>query len=221
MSKAVFKSLPSSAPSLFPENIYDQIPDDHPVRLVAEVVDKLDISGLLALYQGGGSSAYHPRMLLKVLFYGYLSNIYSCRKLAKALGENIHFMWLSGGSKPDFRTINRFRSQRLKMLIHDLFSQIVLMLQELGYVSLEVQYIDGTKLESSSNKYRFVWRKRVEKDKAKLEAKIAGILSDIDGAILQDKQAENEENLPQKIDSGVLKERLSQLNKHLKKKRKL
>jgi len=218
MTKAVFKTLPNSEPSLFPSNIYDKIPEEHPVRLVNEVVDKLNISGILALYKGGGSSAYHPRMLLKVLFYGYLSNIYSCRKLAKALEENIHFMWLSGGSTPDFRTINRFRSERLKEEIHDLFSQIVLLLQDLGYVSLEVQYVDGTKMESFSNKYRFVWRKRVEKDKAKLETKISGILSDIDTSILQDTQAEPKKYLPQKIDSQVLKARLSQLNSHLKEK---
>jgi hypothetical protein len=125
-------------------------------------------------------------------------------------------MWLSGHSTPDFRTINRFRSERLKPQIQDLFSQLVLMLQELGYVSLEVQYIDGTKIEAVSNKYRFVWRKRVEKDKAKLEQKIQGILSDIDTAILQDNQAENQEELPQKIDSQALKQRLSELNKGLK-----
>jgi transposase len=67
-----------------------------------------------------------------------LSNIYSCRKIEKALGENIHFMWLSGHSTPDFRTINYFRGKRLKNHIQQLFADVVRMLQELGYVSLEV-----------------------------------------------------------------------------------
>jgi transposase len=72
--------------------------------IVNEVVDRLNIDCLLSGYKGGGTSAYQPRMLLKVLFYAYLCNIYSCRKIAKALGENIYFMWLSGNSCPDFRT---------------------------------------------------------------------------------------------------------------------
>jgi len=218
MKKRLFKETPNSLPSLFPADIYAKIPLTHPVRLVNSVVDELDISSLRSLYKGGGNSSYHPRMMLKVLFYSYLSNIYSCRKMEKALEENIHFMWLSGNSTPDFRTINRFRGERLKGQIDDLFTQIIQMLSELGYVSLEVQYIDGTKIESVANKYTFTWRKRVEKDKAKLEAKIQGILTGIDQAIQQDNQAENEEKLPKKIDSEELKERLSVLNKGLKKK---
>ena len=71
-------------------------------------------------------------MLLKVLFYSYLFNIYSCRKIEKALQENIYFMWLSGNSTPDFRTINLFRGKRLKGENQNLFAEIVRMLQELG-----------------------------------------------------------------------------------------
>lgn len=109
-------------------------------------------------------------MMLKVLFYAYLNNIYSCRKIEKALQENIHFLWLSGNSTPD-RTINDFRGKRLKEDIKSLFSAIVLLLQESGYVSLDVQYVDGTKVESASNHYTLVWRGSVEKNKAKLESK--------------------------------------------------
>ena len=141
------------------------------VRVVNSVVDALDISCLLWAYKGGGTSSYHPYML-KVLFYAYLNNIYSCRKIEKALQENIHFMWLSGNSTPDFRMINDFRGKRLKEHIKSLFSAIVLLLQESGYVSLDVQYIDGTKVESASNRYTFVWRGSVEKNKVKLESKI-------------------------------------------------
>jgi transposase len=88
-------------------------------------------------------------MMLKVLFYSYLSNIYSCRKIAKALNEKrnaarIHFMWISGNSTPDFRTINNFRRQKLKHHIHDLFAEVVKMLQELQVLSLDIQHIDGT-----------------------------------------------------------------------------
>jgi transposase len=216
--KVVFKQQPGKCPELFPENIFDKIPSEHPVRLVDKVVDAIDISHILKQYKGGGTSAYHPRMMLKVLFYAYLSNIYSCRKIAKALRENIHFMFLSGNSTPDFRTINDFRGKILKEHIKELFAEVVRLLIEMGYVSLEVQYIDGTKIEARSNKYSFVWKKTVEKNQAKLQEKIKSILSDIEQSILSDNQERNEECLPQKIDSEALKERLAELNKKLKEK---
>lgn len=107
MSKIVFKELISNQNVLFPVSLSEKIPVNHPVRIVNQVVDSLNIDCLLSQYKGGGRSAYHPRMLLKVLFYSYLCNLYSCRKIEKALQENIYFMWLSGNNTPDFRTINK------------------------------------------------------------------------------------------------------------------
>lgn len=88
---------------LFPGRLDENISAVHPVRIVNEVVDKL-VSG----YKGDGTRAYHPRMLLKILIYSYLSNIYSSRKIAQQLKENIPFMWLSGRQTLGFRTINDF-----------------------------------------------------------------------------------------------------------------
>ena len=215
MAKASFKSGKGNSPELFPVNIFDKIPENHPVRLVDWVVDQLDISELMKTYKGGGCSAYHPRMMLKVLFYSYLSNVYSCRKIAKALEENIHFMYISNNSTPDFRTINDFRGKRLKGHIHSFFAEVVKMLVSLGYVSLDVQYIDGTKVEASSNRYTFVWRKSVEKHKVRLEEKIQQALSDIEQHIQSDNQEANKEELPAKIDSKRLKSELSRINKRL------
>lgn len=90
--------------------------------------------------------------MIKVIFYAYLSNIYSCRKIAKALTEKIHFMYLSGNSTPNFRTINEFRGKVLKEKIKYLFAEVVKMLVQLGYISLDVQYIDGTKIEAKPNR---------------------------------------------------------------------
>ncbi len=67
--KVQFKALPSHSPSLFPEDIFSRIPENHPVRLVNEVVDKLDIGQLIKQYKGGGTTSFHPRMMIKVLFY--------------------------------------------------------------------------------------------------------------------------------------------------------
>mgnify|MGYP002715502977 CR=1 FL=1 len=215
--KIRFKELTSNQCVLFPSNLLERIPSNHPVLIVNQIVDELNIDCLLSRYKGGGTSAYHPRMLLKVLFYAYLCNIYSCRKIAKALQENIYFMWLSGNSTPDFRTINRFRGEGLKEDIKELFTQIVLLLQESGYISLDVQYIDGTKIESASNKYTFVWRGSVEKYKSKLEDKIRDVLLLVDKHIEQDKQEENISETSKPIDSDLLRSKVKELNSHLDK----
>jgi transposase len=216
MAKVTFKKQTGNCPELFPINIFDQIPDHHPVRLVDSVVNNLDITDIIKLYKGGGCSAYHPRMMIKVLFYSYLSNVYSCRKIAKALTENIHFMFISGNSTPNFRTINDFRGKILKHKIKDLFAEVVRMLVDLGYVSLDVQYIDGTKIEAKSNKYTFVWRGSVEKYKEKLERKIHGLLADIDSHIQSDNQEVTNQEVPKKINADELREKLAELNKKLK-----
>ena len=194
--QVIFKEVNQHQLSLFPERLDTYIPENHIVRLVNKVVDGLNISSILQSYKGGGTSSYHPRMLLKVLIYGYLNNIYSSRKIAKALSENIHFMWLSGKQFPDFRTINDFRGKRLKNEIKRIFVEVVLMLSELGLVSLKLAYTDGTKMESVSNRYRFVWRKNVERYKGNLEKKIKQILEEIDAQIIQDNKTENNETFP-------------------------
>lgn len=216
MAKVVFKESSGTQPTLFPQNILDKISPNHPVRLVNEVVDNLEISSLIAQYKGGGTSSFHPRMMIKVLFYSYLSNVYSCRKIERALQENIHFMWLSGCSTPDFRTINYFRGKRLQGEINRLFAEVVQILQELNYVSLDIQYIDGTKIEAAANKYTFVWRGSVEKNKEKLERKIKSVIQDIENQTREDDKTISQDNHPQAIDSKLIKEKLSQLNARLK-----
>ena len=120
---------------------------NHPVRVVNDVIDQIDIDIIINKYKGGGTSSYHPRMLLKVLMFGYLSNIYSSRRMEAAVKENIHFMWLSRMLQPDHHTINRFRSERLRNILKEVFAQIVLLLVESGHVSLKEIYTDGSKIE--------------------------------------------------------------------------
>jgi transposase len=144
-SKVRFKEITSQQSVLFPSNISNKIAANHPVRIVNQIVDRLNIEDVLIGYKGGGTSSYHPRMMIKILFYSYFCNVYSSRKIAKLLHENIYFMWLSGKNTPNFRTINDFRGKRLKHKIQSLFSELVLLMADLGYISLDVQYIDGTK----------------------------------------------------------------------------
>lgn len=214
--KVQFKALPANHPSLFPENIFEKIPENHAVRLVNAVVDTLDIEHITNQYKGGGTTSFHPRMMIKVLFYAYLNNIYSCRKIEKALQENIHFMWLSGNSTPDYRTINYFRGKRLKNHIQQLFADVVRLLQDLQYVSLNIQYIDGTKIESAAGRYSFVWKGSVEKNKSRLEDKIQAVLTDIASQIKQDQAELNKDHSPKPIDSKELKTRVAKLNEGIK-----
>lgn len=212
-----FKAVTSQQSVLFPINLGDKIPASHPVRLVNQVVDQLNIDDILATYKGGGTSSYHPRVMIKILFYSYLSNIYSCRKIARQLEENIYYMWLSGEATPNFRTINNFRSQKLKDKIQHLFSGLVRLMVEMGYVSLDKQYIDGTKIEAASNRYTFVWRGSIEKYKEKLEHKIDSILKEINAAITKDDQLPDEPNGYHPIDSIELQGKIATLNQEIEK----
>jgi len=210
----VFKPYNQGQGELFPQRLDEYIGENDPVRLVSQVVDQLDLGAVIESYKGGGTSSFSPRMMIKVLFYAYMRNIYSCRKIEAALKENIHFLWLSGKQFPDFRTINDFRGKRLKNHIHRIFSKVVMMLVDLGYVSLEVQYIDGTKIESASNRYTFVWRKSVERDKGRLQGKISRIIRQIEKGIQQDNHSDDPEPTP--INSKELEEKIRELNKNEK-----
>ena len=191
MQKYHFRPYSPNQTVLFPERIDKDISPDDPVRLLSAVIDSLDISGIRRLYKACGRSPYHPKMLLKVVLYGYMNNIYSCRKIESSLKRDIHFIWLAGYEQPDFVTINRFRN-RLKDEINKVFTQLVLLLNAKGLVTLDVEYIDGTKIESKANKYTFVWRKTVERNRARLLEKIKALLSQVDDAIAQDKAASDE-----------------------------
>lgn len=190
-AKLHFKSYIPNQMVLFPQRIDQDIAEDDPVRVVDAVVESLNLDNFKKLYRERGRSPYNPKMLLKVVIYAYMNNIFSCRKIEKRLLRDTHFIWLAGYNKPDFITINRFRN-RVKNEINNIFTQLVLILAQRGFVSLDVEYIDGTKIESKANKYTFVWRKTVEKNRAKLMEKIAVLLSQIDDAIAQDNAAENE-----------------------------
>ena len=180
MAKLAIKSDNQNQIMLFPPSLDELIPSNHVVRIVSAVIDRLDISGILSTYRGGGNSCFDPRMMLKVLIYAYLNNVYSSRKIERMLAENICFMWLSGMSRPDYRTINYFRGKRLKTGIDGVFTQVVELLHQEGLVTLNVQYIDGSKVESSANKYTFVWRKSVEKYDSKLKQKTDALLKQIE-----------------------------------------
>lgn len=168
----VFKANHQHQLMAFPPSLEELIPAGHPVRVVNEVLEKVDIAALLQQYKPGGTSSYHPRMLLKALVYAYINNIYSSRKIEEAIGQNIHFMWLVGMHKPDHNTINRFRGQRLQKTLQPVFTQVVLLLCEEGLLSLKDLYTDGTKIEANANRYTFVWGNSIKKNREKIREQL-------------------------------------------------
>lgn len=184
-----FRSYDPDQTLLFPQRIDRDIPKDDPVRILKSVIESLDLSGFKKLYHERGRSPYHPKMMLMVILYSYMNNVYSCRKIEKLLYRDIYYIWLSGYQKPDFATINRFRN-RVKNEIGHIFTLLVSILVEKGFVTLEVEYLDGTKIESKANKYTFVWRKSVERNREKLLEKIRVLLQQINEQMAQDKAAD-------------------------------
>lgn len=208
MAKLAIKSDNRKQNLLLPPSLDELVPENHMVRVVDAVIDRLDISDILSTYRGGGNSAFNPKMMLKVLVFAYLSNVYSSRRIEELLKRDIYFMWLAGMKRPDFRTINYYRGKRLKEGFDAVFTQVVRLLHEEGFVSLKVQYIDGTKIESVANKYTFVWRGSVEKYDARLKAKTEALLRQIE----QKHAIENQENpAPEKLTAEEVTKRVERI----------
>lgn len=214
-SKVVFKDYKPKENLLFPPNLSELIDEKHPVRIVSGIIDGLDIKSLIKSYKPGGTSCYHPKMLLKVLIYGYLSNIYSSRKMEQALKENIHFMWLSAMSRPDHNTLNRFRSERLKGEVKGIFTQIVLLLEKEGLVSLETTFVDGTKIEANANGYTFVWGRAVKKHKERIAEQLEELWNYAEG-VAKDELQNTEDIDFKEVDSGKVAQTIEKINEVLK-----
>jgi len=171
-SKVVFKNYSLAQGMLLPPSLEELIAKNHPVRVVNEVIEAINLELLEKAYKGGGTSSYHPKMLLKILVYGYVTNTYSSRKLEAAAKENIHFMWLSGMQQPDHNTINTFRGKRLQDALKDIFTQVVELLIEEGVLSIKDINVDGTKIEANANKYTFVWGNAIKTSKEKIKKQL-------------------------------------------------
>ncbi len=210
-----FKAYQQHQAMLLPPSLDELITPGHPVRIVNQVLDKIDIDPLLKKYKGGGSSSFHPRMLLKVLVYSYINNTYSSRKIEAALKENIHYMWLSGMNTPDHNTINRFRSDRLKDVLRQVFTQVVLLLSEQGVLNIKELYTDGTKIEANANRYTFVWGNAIKTSKERIKKQLNELwqyAQKVAAAELPDTDPTRFD----KIDADKVEQTIEQINEALK-----
>jgi transposase len=221
----VFKPYQMGQMMLMPQSYDELIEAGHLVRVVNEAVEGIQVERLLAQYAGGGTSSYHPQMMLKVLVYAYCQKIYTSRKIAAALRENLYFMWLSGGNRPDFRTINDFRGVRMKGVIGEVFGAVVEYLVEAGYVRLENIFVDGSKIEADANKHKVVWAKRKERYEKQVKEQIQELLQQIEQANAEEQAEYGEKDLEELGGHGTpdlngerLKKKIDELNQRLREK---
>lgn len=179
-SKQVFKQYSPSQNLLLPPSLEELIVPGHLVRVVSDVVDRMDISAIISSYEGGGTSAYHPRMMVKVLLYAYSVKIYTGRRIAKALQQDVTFMWLAAYNRPDFRTINNFRSGVLKETIESLFTSMLGFLLEQEYIRFENYFCDGSTFGANANRHKMVWKKNAQRYQAATEQKCRELFKEID-----------------------------------------
>ncbi len=212
--KVIFKQNHQHQLMAFPPSLDELISADHPVRVVNAVLDKVDITALTSQYKPGGTSSYHPRMLLKVLVYGYINNVYSSRKIEEAVCNHIHYMWLAGMTKPDHNTINRFRSERLQKTLQPIFTQVVMLLCEEGLLNIKELYTDGTKIEANANRYTFVWGKSISTNTEKIKNQ----LNDLWQYARRVASAEMDDTDPSgfdKIDADKVQQTINKINEAL------
>lgn len=177
ISKLVFKTYDQQQSLLLPPRLEELIESNHPVRVINAVIEHLDIDNIIKTYKGGGTSSFHPRMLLKVLVYAYICNEYSSRRIEQLLRRDVQFMWLAAMATPDHNTINRFRTDRLKDVLKDVFTQVVKLLMESGHVSLKDINVDGTKIEANANRYTFVWGNAIKNNREKMGQQLESLWS--------------------------------------------
>jgi len=198
------------------------IDKDDVVFVLNDLIDNMNIDKLLETYSPLGSNSYNPKMMLKILMYGYIRKRYSSRLIAEAVESDIKFIWLAGGNKPTRNVINSFRKDKMKIIIEDVFIELLVVLEKKGYINTEEYFVDGTKIEANANKYTFVWKKAVEKYRAKLQEKVHELMKDIDSLndeedkFYPDKEIKPEEITPEELEE--FSKRLSdKLNEGLEK----
>ena len=163
---------------LLPAALREWLPDDHMAYFISDVVDQLDLSEITARYEreSRGGPPYHPRMMVKVLLYGYCVGVASSRRIAQRLHEDIAFRVLAANNTPDFRTVSDFRKDNLDAL-SGLFLQVLALCQQAGLVKLGHVALDGTKVRANASKHKAMSYGRMKEKEAQLAAEVEELLS--------------------------------------------
>ena len=213
--RGVFKPYNPDQLSLLPPSLDELIPENHVVRVVDDVINTINIDAILKKYNSRGASSFHPKMMLKIIVYGYLSNIYSSRKIEQAVISNIPFMWLAGMQRPDHNTINRFRCDKLKGVLKEVFGQVVILMAEQGLMDIKTLYVDGTKLEANANKYTFVWGKSIKRNKERIKTQLEELWKYAE-SVAKEELMDNDPTTYPELDPEQVKKTIETINQAIK-----
>lgn len=177
-----FKQDKRNEGTLFPERISDYVLSDDPVRVYDEFINLIDLSelGIDRNSSKRGTSSYDPKMLLKVLVYSYSYGWRSSRKIERALHHNLSFIWLSGGQKPDHKTINRFRRKN-KVALSKVLLKCARICYDLKLISGNVLFVDGSKFRANAGLNKSKTKQGWIAYKQEIEQRICSLLKDLDG----------------------------------------
>ena len=164
---------------LMPPSLRDWLPEGHLAYFVSDVVDQLDLSAIHAVYEKEkrGQPPYDPRMMTKLLVYGYCVGVFSSRRIQKRLQEDIAFKVLAAGNEPDFRTISDFRKIHLSAL-QGLFEQVLQIATETGTVKLGRVSLDGTKVKANASKHKAMSYGRIKEKQRQLREEVKQLLAE-------------------------------------------
>lgn len=177
MTERTFRPYDPDQLFLLPPSLKEWLPADHLVHFIADLVVDLDLDEILASYGGParGTVPYDPRLLTAVLIYGYCVGVFSSRRLARKLEEDVAFRVLAANQRPDFRTISDFRKAHLREL-SGLFVQVLRMCQKAGLVKLGKVALDGTKIKANASKHKAMSYERMNKEEARLKQEVDALL---------------------------------------------
>lgn len=183
----MFRSYNQRQPFLLPPSLYDFVDENHPAHLINDLVDQLDLTALEARYGTLGQPAYHPRLMLKVILYGFTVGIFSSRKLQRACQENLAFKFLAGMETPAFRTFIEFRQRHLED-IQGVFVQTVKLARALGLARLGAVALDGSKVEANTSKHKAMSYGRMLEEEKRLQGEIQRLLATAEATDQQEDQ---------------------------------
>ena len=209
----MFKEYNQKQNFLIPPSYDDFLWEKHQAKLLNNIINWLNLDFLYKSYNNTKlwTTAYNQLMLLKILFYWFMNNTFSSRKIANKLKSDIWFMFLAWNNKPDFRTINNFRKNKWELL-EKVFVQIIMLAKEMWLIKFWTFSIDWTKIYANASKQKNI-------DLERLQEKIGWLFNEADRIDdLEDEEYwDNEDDIPQDLtDPEIFKEKLEKAKKKLK-----
>ena len=199
-----FRPLDRDTPIFLPASLQEWLPEQHLARFVVDLVDQLDLSEITNRYGGsGGKRAYHPALLVALLFYGYATGVFSSRKLEQASYDSVAFRYITGDQHPDHATIANFRTRFLSEL-EGLFKQLLELASALGTLRLGTVSLDGSKLQGNASKHKAMSWGYANKLERQIEGEVQQLLKlaeAADQAGPQDgEQTQQELDIPEELE---------------------